>query len=154
VGTDFVADHNRDLTSLAHIPPHVGRDILVYRCALTSLAHMPDQVHGHCLVYSNKLTDLAHAPRIVQGNFSCYRNPLQSLQHAPDQIGGHFDLSWDPHMPLLRTLVAKLGVIIEGAPDQILQILNDDSLIGRGKPAAIKATAALVRAGFKANARW
>jgi hypothetical protein len=43
---------------------------------------------------------------------------------------------------------------MEGAPEQVSQIMNDDSLKGRGKAAAIKAAAELVRAGFKGNARW
>ena len=154
VGRDFIVGGNESLMSLTHIPPHVGRSILVYNCALTSLAHMPEQVHGHCLVYSNKLTDLSHAPRIVQGTFDCSDNPLQSIQHAPEQIGGEFGLSYHAHMPLLRTLVAQDGVIIEGAPDRVKEVLNDESLKGRGKSAAIKATAALARAGFKENARW
>lgn len=153
VGDNFDCSSNM-LTSLEHAPTHVVKH---YRCSdnqITSLAHAPKRVDGYFNCGKNQLTNLTHAPEWVQENFTCHQNPLTSLTGMPVHVGSAIWLTYDAQLPLLRTLVAEEIQFMNITPrsDQVAQILN--KYMGQGKVGAIKAAAELVKADFKANARW
>jgi hypothetical protein len=128
----FVCDSNQ-LTSLAHAPEYVGRDFICNR---------------------NQLTNLVGAPEEVGVDFNCHSNPLTSLEGAPSVIPGMFWVSYSATLPLLRTLVAQAGVACINAPPEVEQILNDPEFKGKGRAGAIKCALALIKAGYRENARW
>jgi hypothetical protein len=64
-------------------------------------------------------------------------------------------LDWYTDLPLLRTLVAKK--VSFNAPNDnptVREILNDERWMGQGKAKSMMCAAALIRAGFRDNARW
>lgn len=124
---------NNSLTSLVGAPEYVGRDFL---CAY------------------NKLSNLVGAPDEVGVDFNCHNNPLTSLEGAPSVIPGMFWVSYSAHLPLLRTLVAQAGVACINAPPEVEQILNDPEFKGKGRAGAIKCALALIKAGYRENAKW
>lgn len=152
VGDNFDCSTNQ-LTSLEHAPTHVGK---MFRCSdnqITSLTHVPAHVTSlNCA--KNKLTNLLHAPHTVDLDISCYGNPLVSLEGAPTQVGRTWWLTYDAHLPLLRTLSGQQIEFMNMTHDSgnVAHILN--KYMGQGKVGAIKAAAELIKAGYKANARW
>jgi hypothetical protein len=90
------------------------------------------------------------------------RNPLKSLEGLSTEIGGWIELTYDPKLPLLRTLVAKLGLVlrlpseptleIEAARDAVNNIMFRYQ--GQGKRAMFDCQKELEDAGFGGNARW
>jgi hypothetical protein len=153
VGDTFDCSGNQ-LDSLEYAPVHVGKH---FRCSdnqLTSLAHAPQAVQGYFSCAKNKLTNLMHAPTYVNDNFTCHGNPLVSLGGAPEHVGKTWWLTYESHLPLLRTLggseIQFMNITTES--DQVAEILN--KYTGQGKAGAIKAAVDLVRAGFKENAKW
>lgn len=153
VGDNFDCSSNM-LTSLEFAPMHVGKN---YKCAnnqLTSLLHVPEKITGTFNCSKNQLVNLTHAPTHVQDDMSCYHNPFLNLDGAPTHVGRSWWLTYDAHLPLLRTLVGSKMEFMNMNPesDQVAEILNKH--MGQGKAGAIKAAVELVRAGFKENARW
>ena len=142
------------LKTLVGAPSHVRGAFDCANNQLTTLQHAPEYVGRDFLCAHNKLTNLIGAPDQVGVDFNCHSNPLTSLEGAPKIIPGWFHVSYTPTLPLLRTLVARQGVVLHDAPREVKQILNDPAHMGKGKASAIKAAAELVRSGFKGNARW
>ncbi len=135
VRESFDCSHNA-LTSLVGAPEYVGRD---FKCAY------------------NKLTNLKGAPDEVGGDFNCVSNPLVSLEGAPSHVKTWFLVSYAPDLPLLRTLVAKSGVWLDWGlkpHSEVEDILRDPEFKGKGKQGAIKCALALIKAGYKGNAKW
>ena len=91
---------------------HVVGSFDCYDNQLTSLSGSPKSVNGYFDCTKNKLTSLDGAPQSVGRKFDCSDNPLTSLKGAPSVIDGGFILDYIPNLPLLRTLVAKWGVIL------------------------------------------
>ena len=145
------------LTTLQGAPSHVGG---VFDCGdnmLMSLAYAPVYVGRDFLCQYNKLTDLKGAPDSVGVDFNCVGNPLRSLEGAPSHVKAQFIVSYNSHLPLLRTLNAQQGVWLDWGVQphsEVEDILNDPEFKGKGKVGAIKCAIALMRAGFKDNARW
>jgi hypothetical protein len=145
------------LTTLKGAPSHVGGVFDCSNNALTSLAYAPEYVGRDFVCARNQLTNLKGAPEQVGVDFNCSRNPLTSLEGAPNLIPAWFVVSYSPHLPLLRTLVAKQGVWLNWGfepHNEVRDILNDDEFKGKGKVGAIKCAIALITAGYKENARW
>jgi hypothetical protein len=148
---------NSKLTTLEGAPSHVGG---VFDCsmnALTSLAHAPEYVGRDFYCGKNKLSNLKGAPEEVGVDFNCNLNPLVSLEGAPNVIPAWFVVSYSPDLPLLRTLVAKQGVWLDWGfkpHNEVQDILKDPEFKGKGKQGAIKCALALIKAGYKENARW
>lgn len=156
VSNSFVCAGSK-LKTLAGAPSHVGG---VFDCsmnALTSLDHAPEYVGRDFHCGRNKLTNLKGAPAEVGVDFNCNRNPLVSLEGAPNVIPAWFVVSYSPDLPLLRTLVAKQGVWLDWGLEphsEVEDILRDPEFKGKGKQGAIKCALALIKAGYKENARW
>lgn len=153
VGDNFDCSDN-NLTSLAHAPQKVGKN---FRCSankLTSLAHAPTHVPGSFNCAKNQLHNLLHAPESVGGDFSCYDNPLHTLEGAPAHVGSRWWLTYDEHLPLLRTLGGtEINFMnMSDTTHTVEEILN--KYMRQGKAGALKASLELIRAGFKDNARW
>jgi len=118
-----------------------------------SLAHCPD-VSDELVCDHNLLPDLSTCPpaRLVYAPY----NPIRTLKNTPGHIH-HLILSYDPQLPLLGLLSVHYVEIInelgENLPD-----LNDllNAHVGKGvfdKGRALQCAAALIKAGYKSNAR-
>jgi len=143
------------LTTLLGAPHHVRGSFSCSRNQLTSLNHAPEYVGRDFNCTHNKLTNLIGAPDQVGQDFQCHSNPLTSLDGAPVVIPGWFWVTYTATLPLLRTLVAQQRVELFGYPPlEVEAILNDPEFKGKGKPGAIKCAVALIKAGYKDNARW
>jgi hypothetical protein len=145
------------LTTLQGAPSHVGDYFDCSENALTSLMHAPEYVGRGFSCGHNKLVNLKGAPDSVDGDFICVSNPLESLEGAPTHVRIQFIVSYTPDLPLLRVLNARKGVWLDWGlePQQdVERILNDPEFQGKGKVGAIKCAIALIKAGYKGNARW
>ena len=112
VGGIFSCSSNQ-LTSLQGAPSSVGGKFYCHDNKLTSLQGAPSSVGGSFDCSYNKLTSLQGAPSNVGDSFICEDNQLTSLQGAPSSVDGKFTLDYSPNLPLLRTIVAKVGVSFE-----------------------------------------
>lgn len=151
----FSCASNKGLQSLAHAPHYVGANFNCARCSLTTLEGACEQIDGWFDCAHNKLTTLAHAPRQVTDLFDCSNNPLTSMQGAPDNMGS-IEITYDAQLPLLRCLHAQLGINFIGGdeypPRDVQNLL--EKYMGSDKSGMIKCAVELVKAGYKANARW
>jgi len=144
-------------SDLSQLPVQFGRVTGYFDCShckLKTLSGAPVHVGGSFMCDHNLLKNLHHAPVHVGGSFMCAHNPLQSLTGAPDHVGDTFVITYSSHLPLLRVLVAHMGVSLEQGPTPLKAILNDPAHVGKGKAVAVPVTVKLIRAGFKGNARW
>lgn len=140
----------------------VSGDFVCSRKMLETLVGSPKKVGERYYCSGNLLTSLLGAPEHVGTDFYCVgNNQLTSLEGLPETLKGVFFVSWNPKLPLLRSLVAKeialrgdLSFINAkyGEMFQVQGILN--KYAGEGKVGAIKAAAELIKAGYKENARW
>ena len=153
VGDNFDCSSNM-LTSLEFAPVTVGKGFRCSNNQLTSLAHAPSYVPGTFNCDNNLLINLQHAPHTVGLDMTCYHNPLTSLEGAPEQVVRTWWISYDDHLPLLRTLSAQEVQFLQltDKTEQVAAILNKH--MGQGKAGAIKAAVELVKAGFRENAKW
>jgi hypothetical protein len=142
------------LTTLMGAPHHVRGSFSCMGNLLTSLNHAPEYVGRDFKCAHNKLTNLMGAPNQVGEDFQCHSNPLTSLDGAPVVIPGWFWVTYTAKLPLLRTLVAQQRVELPDSPLEVAAILNDPEFKLKGKPGAIKCAVALIKAGYKDNARW
>jgi len=141
----------------------VGGDFDVVNSGLTTLENSPHTVGDTFMCSANQLASLAHGPQMVKYGYVIGTNPLKSLEgfpttHAPEMVS----MWWIPDLPMLKLLVCadiRLYPPVDNPSQQ--QELNTyqvhdimQKYAGLGKVGAIKATAELVRAGFKQNARW
>jgi len=116
-------------------------------------------VNGNFMCYDNLLSSLEHGPLVVGGHYHVESNNLHSLDGLANRIGGTLFFSMLFHdMPLLRCLNAA-KVVIANDPkfdgqEELREILNNKQWIGRGKAGAIPCAAALIKAGFRDNAKW
>ncbi len=153
VGDNFDCSSNM-LTSLEFAPVTVGKGFRCSNNQLTSLEHAPSYVPGTFNCANNLLIDLQHAPHSVRLDMSCYGNPLTSLEGAPEQVVRTWWITYDAQLPLLRTLSAQEIQFFNMTEksQQVAAILN--KYMGQGKAGAIRAAAELAKAGFKGNAKW
>jgi hypothetical protein len=141
----------------------VGGNFECYHAGLHSLQGSPSKVGGRFYCSDNQLLSLEGGPDWVGGDFWCESNPLESLKGAPSYIGEEFYLSYDPNLPLLRTLVAKKGVYFQNKrkypfAEKIKNVLNQ--FAGQGKAGVLKCSHALLTLekelgiDIRANIRW
>lgn len=162
VDGEFRATH-MNLTSLENAPDSC-HDLYVSGNRLTSLKYCPVYL-GTLDVSNNRITNFHHAPDIVRF-IHAYMNPLTSLEgfansdSDPDAEIDYVDITFDPHLPMLRLLNAEEIHVSSPGPgyshitafQPVHDILN--KYAGQGKAGALKCAAELIRAGFKENARW
>ena len=89
---------------------------------------------------------------------------MKNLNGFPVEVRDSTILTWNPDLPLLRTLVSGLRISLRQTPnatgEQIMDvyrvesILNDPHWRRKGKVGAIPCAAALIKAGFPGNAKW
>jgi hypothetical protein len=113
---------------------------------------------------NNDLTTLEHMPKNVTGWVSCVSNPLESLKGIElDSDLTQIMLTYSPKLPLLRLLVCKGNVEIynednDGALEyhtSVHDIINYHiKTYPSLKERIYKCQYALIKAGFKENARW
>lgn len=150
------------LETLVGSPKKVGKRYYCSGNLLTSLLGAPEHVGKEFYCSYNQLTSLAHGPQFVGKEYHCGGNhQLTSLEGAPETFKDVFSVTWNPKLPLLRSLVAK-EIDLRGdlsftkAKYAKMFLVRDilNKYAGEGKPGAIKAAAELIKAGFKENARW
>ena len=152
VNGGFFCSNNR-LTQLYNAPESVTGSFYCDNNKLISLEGAPHSVGGDFYCQSNMLTDLKGAPNSVGGGFYCHGNNLISLEGAPSHVEDYFYCKYSPQLPLLSLLNYKyVGVISARDTQDVNKIINQYA--GQGKPGAIRAAVALIRAGYKDNARW
>ena len=102
------------------------------------------------------LTTLEGGPTHVGGSYYCFQNPLRDLNGLADHVESILQLSYDPELPLLRVMNAGMVQFYPYNEKAIIvgQIINGNLGKGKGKAGALKAAGELIRAGYKANARW
>jgi hypothetical protein len=106
--------------------------------------------------HNNQLENLVGGPHTV-GDIFCDGNRFKSLEGFPTTVRYLAILSFDPDLPMLRTLVAQKKVRIRGhlsEAEELERILNDTRWLGQGKKRAMMCAAALIKAGLKGNAKW
>jgi hypothetical protein len=150
---DFNCSKNL-LTTLAHAPTTVHDDLDCSYNNITSLAHCPAVGILNCS--HNMLTDLTHAPPCEQ--LYAHDNPLESFKHTPDHIGTVV-ISYGATLPLLGLLsVEKIELETTNDFPNRLALLPIEQILNKytkqGRAGQLKCAAELVRAGYKANARW
>lgn len=131
---------------------------------LESIQGLPEELGGELNLMGNHLRNLMGSPRRVsQSMHITEMDLLESLDGAPEKIGGAIYITYDPKLPLLRSLAASEVALIQGHSthaklfmNQIScqKILNDPRWIGQGKSGALNCALALKKAGLEGNAKW
>lgn len=164
------------------IPVKLGTitgDLDVAKMQLTSLNNCAHTVKGRFWCEDNQLTTLKGGPRRVSDAYVCSDNLLSSLEgigtceeiiinssqprsvqalkdlsHLPPKADS-VEVSYNKQLPLLRLLsynmfnVTKPPHSLEHPVQEILE-----EYANQGKAGVIKCAAALIKAGYKDNARW
>lgn len=150
------------LLSLKNAPNKVGKSFDCADNKITSLEYGPKIVQNDYICTRNEIINLEHMPTYVGGNFVAFDNPLQSIQGIEKcKISGIAYLPWNADLPLLRVLVLPNSVTIVDNPDDDNMIGSDvNSILKRYKNISNKKKSiydcqyALIKAGFKGNAKW
>jgi hypothetical protein len=160
VGGGFFCGHN-DLESLGGSPKRVGKNFLCDYNNLTSLSGAPEHVGGKFVCRANPLISLTGGPKYVGGDYDANTDTLVSLEGFPTELDGIFHCYYNPHLPLLRTLIAKNGVSILGTnglsvPKEhpVAHIINQFKGHTNLRHAILDCQKALREAGFEGNAKW
>lgn len=126
------------LKNLLHAPQHVRTLIMFNMTELQELTGCPSQLHDISIQNAPKLKSLA------------------GLNESPHSINSVTLADCDPDLPLLRTLVSGHVTIEKNWRQnmEIMQILNDERWMGKGKSHALNCALALKQAGFGNNASW
>lgn len=151
----FECTHN-PIHTLKYGPTEVEENYICSHCDLDSLQYAPTIIHGgfHCA--KNNLENLKYAPTTIKGVFDCTRNPLKSLEgleHTSD-IAGPIHLRYSSELPLLRVMIVKKGVYFdEVTPLEALinEFAKSDLTL---KEKIYQCQYAMIKAGFKGNAKW
>ena len=137
---------NGSLQSLVGGPKHVGGYFICDGNQLTSLEGSPLEVGSHFNCSSNKLTSLEGMSSTIGGRIIIHDNPdLNSLKGLPISFD-YLQLTYVPHLPLLRCLCAKKVSFVNrnnnSAIQQIESVLNE--FAGQGKAGVLKCSHALL----------
>jgi hypothetical protein len=144
-------------------PASVDGDYVISRCRIKSLKGMASKIGGDVFLRGNALTNLRGLPEnMPMAYLGCEENPLTSLEGLPPGLGT-IELSYDPELPLMRTLTAhsvKINAHGREYPQTtpVEQILNRHA--GLGKRGMMKCASELLTLGAKlgldlrANCRW
>jgi hypothetical protein len=138
------------LETLTGAPHSVYKDFACGKNRLTSLEGGPRSVGGAYYASNNQLTSLVGAATHVGRSLQINTNPLKSLDGMPVEVKGRIWLDYDRDLPLLRLL--EFEDMLSYAPDPVRVIL--DKYKGEDKPGALKAAVELIKAGYRANAKW
>lgn len=120
------------------------------RSGLTTLQGAPREVGKTFSCKINNLTTLSHGPQRVE-SYEAIGNRFINLDGLATEIPGYVQFNYYTHLPILRTLVSSK---IWPHPDQVELEAILRPFAGTGKAGVIKCTVALIRAGYKENARW
>ena len=132
-------------------------NLMMAGAGLRTLEGFPEEIiDGRLVVSRNNLKNFKGGPKRVDDGVSARNMPyLTSLEGFPTQINGWVRLDYDPNLPLLRTLVAKKGIVLFPSGPRTERIENImDKYAGQGRAAVIDCKRDLVAAGFEGNARW
>lgn len=110
-------------------------------------------VEGDFDASSKNVKTLKGFPKYIKGNLYTERNLhlRQFYDFAIEKVEGIWYSDYKQSQHLLKMLVAN-KIQLENSPIPVTDILNAHA--GQGKPGMIKAAAALVKLGYKDNARW
>jgi hypothetical protein len=111
------------------------------------------RVEGDFDVSSKNVKTLKGFPKYIKGILYTEHNQhlRQFYDFAIEKVEGIWYSDYKEHQHLLKMLVAN-KIQLENSPIPVTDILNAHA--GQGKPGMIKAAAALVKLGYKDNAKW
>lgn len=143
----------------------VTHSIYLSRKELKSLQGLPDQVGGDLEISGNPLVDLKHCSLHVGGSLwiDKMEDHLKSLEGFPPHVSKAVYVTYDPDLPMLRTLNAQevsvnktdyVNSEIFNKIQKLNQILNDPQWQGKGKSGMLNCALALKKAGLQGNAKW
>jgi hypothetical protein len=150
---------------LTKIPFKIYRCTGIYRCKdnnLNTLENAPTTISG-AFDCSNSLNliSLKHCPETVNGFFIARGNTnLKSLEgiEVDSKISGPLFLDYNESLPMLRSLVVKRGVKFLGQVEERVKtfqsIINQYAGQGNLKQSLLECQYALIKAGYKGNAKW
>ena len=140
----------------------VSGDFVISGCSLTTLVGCPSFVGGRFVATYNLFENLEGGPHTVKGAYNVRKCAnLISLEVLAEEISGLFSIDYQPHMPLLRSLVASRVDLshrdswtwdLAKKKRTAEEILN--RYAGQGEAGAFACGAELASAGLKENARW
>lgn len=146
---------NNKLESLNYSPMHIIGDFNCSNNQLTSLRHGPAMVSGEYDCHSNQLTSFEGLPGVLGGGVNCSLNPLTSLKGLDfnSKIEGLITITYSENLPLLRLCVSNYQV--DTCNEEVNSIINHCiKSYPNLKERIIKCQYALIKAGFKNNAKW
>lgn len=125
-------------------------------CTVNSLEDSPTIIDSYLSCSNNKnLTSLKNLPKSIGGRFFCWSNALTSLEgfEYDNSIGALFCVTYTPYLPLLRLCMASNGVNTNNQEiDNILNhCIKSEPIL---KKRIIECQYALIKAGYKDNAKW
>jgi hypothetical protein len=132
------------------------------QCKLDSLENSPTTVSGYFHCTGNKLTSLKYLPKRMT-ILHCSGNPLKSLEGIEiDSEIETINLAYSSTLPMLRLLCASENVNfkdkmqLEQKEYEPLQDIINASIFAYSniKERIIKAQYAMIKAGYKSNAKW
>lgn len=140
-------------------------DYGAHRKGLQSLQGLPEQVGGDLMISGNELENLLGAPKVVRGSMDIthMQHTLKNLAGMPERIEGVLYVTYDPQLPLLRSLAASAVVLRQAeytsaklfeAQTRCEEILNNPQWIGKGKRYMLNCALELKKAGLGGNAAW
>jgi hypothetical protein len=150
------------LTSLIHSPTRINGSFQCDGNMIESLEYGPSYVGLGYDCSDNHLTDLNFLPTFIGGTLMAFTNPLSSLEGLEKcKIGGAIFLSWNANLPLLRLIsIENRTSFIGSEREDSIQAKEIETIIKEFKKHPDKKKAiydcqyALIKAGFKGNARW
>jgi hypothetical protein len=129
---------------------------------LDTLENCPNIRVRNLMCSGNNLTSLEHAPLEIQDHLHCVDNPFKTLKGIEINSSiNRITITYDSNIPLLRLLVARSHISFgSNVPDKnfyqpVEEILNEHiSSYSNLKERLVKCQYALIKAGFKTNAKW
>jgi hypothetical protein len=131
---------------------------------LRSLEGLPESVGDNLEIAHNTLVDLQHCSKTVGKDLwiTGMTKTLKSLDGFPEHVGGTVHVTFDPQLPMLRTLAANQVKVYKPVfvSQQIHDQMQDLELIlrkycGTGNPADIlRCASELNEHGLEGNAEW
>lgn len=149
------------LTTFKGFPKMIGGSLNCSKNLFTSLEHSPSQINGHFMCHSCSSLETLKGLTAKGTSLVIDECPIKSLEglNAPLQ---NLHITWNPDLPLLRTVYYVTdGVLLLGQTEDkttrraVSRIINDFiKSLENAKKKLIDCQYALIKAGFKGNAKW
>jgi hypothetical protein len=158
VSNNFKLETGR-LNTLEGCPTYVGNTFTSTNNPIKDLTGAPQRVGGLVMINHSQITNLKGCPKTK--HLYLANNPLTSLEGLPKRLQ-LVTVSYDPHLPLLRTLTAQEIDILSAYPmsSQPMEKIRDckrilEKYASTTNPADIlRCASELNEHGLEGNAEW